>query len=227
MRGNIPCVALWESPRRMLRDVYTRFALFELMAFRAYVLCMNIAMRSTYHHGNLGPALIAAARELLDEDGPGAVSLREAARRVGVSATATYRHFQDKDHLLAAVAAEGFREFAQKLRDAESGGGGFTEMGVAYVDFALAHAGLFRLMFGPLLRQRELYPELGAAADGAFAALLTGAQRFVGERDEDVESVAYAAWSFSHGLARLVLDDVIPHERAVNVCKGFVFSRPN
>ena len=76
---------------------------------------MNVAMRSTYHHGNLGPALIAAARELLDADGPGAVSLREAARRVGVSATATYRHFQDKDHLLAAVAAEGYWEFAERL----------------------------------------------------------------------------------------------------------------
>ena len=77
---------------------------------------MNIATRTTYHHGNLGPALIAAARELLDADGPGAVSLREAARRVGVSATATYRHFTDKDHLFAAVAAEGYLEFAEKLR---------------------------------------------------------------------------------------------------------------
>jgi AcrR family transcriptional regulator len=186
---------------------------------------MNIAMRTTYHHGNLGPALIAAARELLDADGPGAVSLREAARRVGVSATATYRHFQDKDHLLAAVAAEGFREFTQKLREADGGRDGFTDMGTAYVEFALAHPGLFRLMFGQLLRERELYPELDAAADGAFAALMTGAQRFVDGRYGDVESVAYAAWSFAHGLARLVLDDVIPRERALDVCKGFVFSR--
>jgi AcrR family transcriptional regulator len=190
---------------------------------RAYVFDMNIASRSTYHHGNLGPALIAAARELLDADGPGAVSLREAARRVGVSATATYRHFNDKDHLLAAVAAEGYREFAQILRDADYGA--LAGMGNAYIDFALAHPGLFRLMFGPLLRERDRYPELGAAADDAFAALLEGAQRFAGPREEDAESVAYAAWSFAHGLARLVLDEVIPRERALKVCNAFLFGR--
>jgi AcrR family transcriptional regulator len=186
---------------------------------------MNIAMRSTYHHGNLGPALIAAARDLLDEDGPGAVSLREAARRVGVSATATYRHFQDKDHLLAAVAAGGFHEFTERLAVAQGEAHGFSGVGSAYVEFAVAHPGLFRLMFGPLLRQRELYPELGAAADAAFAVLLAGARRFVEGSDEDVESIAYAAWSFSHGLARLVLDDVIPLERALRVCRDFELGR--
>ncbi len=186
---------------------------------------MNIALRSTYHHGNLGPALIAAARQLLDASGPGAVSLREAARRVGVSATATYRHFNDKDHLLAAVAAEGYREFAERLRNAEAGEDGFSGIGIAYIEFALEHPGLFRLMFGPLLREREHYPDLGAAADSAFEALLLGAQRFVRGQNDDVESVAYAAWSFAHGLARLVLDDVIPRERALKVCSAFLFGR--
>ena len=186
---------------------------------------MNMALRSTYHHGNLGPALIAAARQLLDASGPGAVSLREAARRVGVSATATYRHFNDKDHLLAAVAAEGYREFAERLRAAEAGEDGFSGIGAAYIEFALEHPGLFRLMFGPLLREREHYPDLGAAADSAFEALLLGAQRFVSGRHDDAESVAYAAWSFAHGLARLVLDDVIPRERAMKVCSAFLFGR--
>jgi AcrR family transcriptional regulator len=186
---------------------------------------MNIALRSTYHHGNLGPALIAAARQLLDASGPGAVSLREAARRVGVSATATYRHFNDKDHLLAAVAAEGYREFAERLRAAEAGEDGFSAVGVAYIEFALEHPGLFRLMFGPLLREREQYPDLGAAADSAFEALLQGAKRSVSGRNEDAESIAYAAWSFAHGLARLVLDDVIPRERALKVCRAFLFGR--
>ncbi len=186
---------------------------------------MNLVMRATYHHGNLGPALIAAARELLDADGPGAVSLREAARRVGVSATATYRHFQDKDHLLAAVAAEGYREFSERLRAAASESEGFSEIGAAYIEFALSHPGLFRLMFGPLLRERERYPELGAAADSAFAALRDGAQRFVGGRNDDIESIALASWSFAHGLARLVLDDVIPRERALKVCSAFLFGR--
>jgi AcrR family transcriptional regulator len=188
---------------------------------------MNIAMRSTYHHGNVGPARIAAARELLDADGPGAVSLREAARRVGISATATYRHFQDKDHLLAAVAAEGYREFAEQLRAAVHETGRFADLGNAYIEFALAHPGMFRLMFGPLLRERERYPDLGAAADEAFAALRDGAEQLLGGRDEDVESVALAAWSFAHGLARLVLDDVIPRERALKVCGAFLFAHAN
>ncbi len=188
---------------------------------------MNIATRSTYHHGNLGPALIAVARELLDADGPGAVSLREAARRVGVSATATYRHFSDKDHLLAAVAAEGYRDFADMLRAVDLADDGFARMGTAYIEFALAHPGLFRLMFGPLLRERERFPELGAAADTAFDVLLEGAQKFVGGQSEDVESIAYAAWSFAHGLARLVLDDVIPRDRALKVCSAFLFGRPH
>ena len=179
---------------------------------------MTLAMRSTYHHGALRPALIAAARDMLAVDGPGAVSLREAARRVGVSATATYRHFQDKEHLLAAVAAEGFRQFAAGLEDA--GAGEFSGMGVAYLEFALAHPGLFRLMFGPLLKQRDKYPELAAAADASFFVLLGGARRFAGDGNADVETLAYAAWSFSHGLARLAIDDVIPAEQAFRICRA-------
>ena len=105
---------------------------------------MSTPTRSTYHHGHLRPALIDAARALLDAGGLEAVGLRETARRVGVSATATYRHFLDKDSLLAAVAAEGFREFAKALSDSVQGGAPFSAMGKAYVEFALAHPGLFR-----------------------------------------------------------------------------------
>ena len=99
-------------------------------------------------------------------------------------------------------------------------------MGVAYIEFALAHPGLFRLMFGPLLRERDRFAELGAAADDAFA-VLHGRRAVISSamRDEDVESVAYAAWSFAHGLARLVLDEVIPRERALKVCSAFPFGR--
>jgi len=179
---------------------------------------MTTATRSTYHHGALRPALIAAARDMLSNDGPGAVSLREAARRVGVSATATYRHFLDKEHLLAAVAAEGFAEFAVMLK--AGGVRDFSGMGVAYLEFAIAQPGLFRLMFGPVLKEREKYPELADAADSAFAVLLSGAKRFVGDNDADVETIAYAAWSCSHGLARLVIDDVIPAEQAFKISRA-------
>jgi AcrR family transcriptional regulator len=186
---------------------------------------MNMAARTTYHHGNLGPALIAVARELLDADGPGAVSLREAARRVGVSATATYRHFADKEHLLAAVAAQGYREFADSLRAIKVDGAGFSAMAKGYIEFALAHPGLFRLMFGPLQRERERFAELGEAARAAFDVLLAGARSHVGVEGEEAESLAYASWSFAHGLARLVLDDVIPRERALNLSNAFLLAR--
>ncbi len=130
--------------------------------------------RSTYHHGHLRLALIAAARALLDEGGANAVGLREAARRVGVSPTATYRHFRDKEALLAAVAAEGFREFGAALAAAGRASEPLSAMGAAYVDFALARPGMFRLMFSPLMAKSEAHPELKAAADEAFAMLRRG-----------------------------------------------------
>ena len=126
---------------------------------------------------------------------------------------------------MAAVAAEGYREFAQRLREANAAADDFSGMGMAYIEFAMEHPGLFRLMFGPLRREMKRYPDLAEAADEAFAVLLAGAERFVGGRTEDVELVAYAAWSFSHGLARLVLDDVIPRERALKVSNAFLFGR--
>jgi AcrR family transcriptional regulator len=186
---------------------------------------MNIATRPKYHHGNLKPALIGAARDLLALDGPDAMSLRDVARRVGVSATATYRHFADKDHLLAVAAAEGYRELAERLRGAYEKPAGFSGLGMAYIEFAQENPGMFRLMFGPLRRDLKRHPELSEAAADAFAVMVDAARRFGGAGDEDVESMAYAAWSFSHGLARLVLDDVIPRERARKVCDAFLFGR--
>src|SRR5208282_1021779 len=182
---------------------------------QAYVYGVNYTMmstvstsgRSTYHHGNLRPALIAAARALLDEGGASAVGLREAARRVGVSPTATYRHFRDKEDLVAAVAAEGFREFAAALAAAGRAREPLSAMGAAYVDFALAHPGMFRLMFSPLMARRELYPDLKAASEEAFAALRRGVQSHApaGEgQGEGVDAAAIAAWSLVHGLSHLI-----------------------
>ena len=137
---------------------------------------MSTVPRTNYHHGQLRPALIAEARTLLDAGGPAAVSLREAARRAGVSATASYRHFADKDALLAAVAAEGFREFGEALAAPIRQGKPFSEMGRAYVEFALTHPGLFRLMFSPLIAKRHEHPDLAAGADRAFEALRVAAR---------------------------------------------------
>lgn len=180
--------------------------------------------RDSYHHGSLRPALIREARALLDEGGPTAVSLREAARRAGVSPTATYRHFRDKNALLAAVAAEGFDAFTEKLAASVAGRRPFAEMGRAYVLFALEHPGLFRLMFSPLMAKRERHPDLDAASGRAFAAL----QAAAGEHGTpppvaalagghsapslSAEAAAITAWSLAHGLAHLLLDEVLPVE---------------
>ena len=95
-------------------------------------------MHSTrpYRHGNLPAALLAAARQILDENGLHAVGLRETARRVGVSATAAYRHFTSKEDLLASVAAEGFHELAAAMQSATRGANPLTRAGLAYIEFA-------------------------------------------------------------------------------------------
>ena len=179
------------------------------------MLSMSTSNRLPYHHGALGPALIAAARALLDEGGPEAVGLREAARRVGVSPTATYRHFQDKEALLAALAVEGFREFGAALAAAERDPNPLSTMGAAYVDFALAKPGMFRLMFSPMLAARRDDAELQSAANAAFATLARG----VGARPEappptEIPAAAIAAWSLVHGLSHLILDGVLPRSDA-------------
>ena len=179
------------------------------------MLSMSTSNRSSYHHGALRPALIAAARALLDEGGPDAVGLREAARRVGVSPTATYRHFRDKEALLAALAIEGFHEFGAALAASESGPQPLSAMGAAYVDFALSKPGMFRLMFSPLLAARRDDEELQTAANAAFATLNRG----VGTRADapapaQIPAAAIGAWSLVHGLSHLILDGVLPKSEA-------------
>ncbi len=151
--------------------------------------------RRPYRHGNLPNAMRAAARAILDEAGPDAVGLRETARRVGVSATAAYRHFTSKEDLLASVAAEGFRELAASMELAASEPDPLIAVGLAYVEFALQKRGLFRLMFGPILVERAKYPLLNEAAGAAFDIL----QRVAGpdERPREENAATMAAWAGS------------------------------
>lgn len=153
---------------------------------------------STYHHGDLRAALLASASELLEEQGVAALSLREAARRAGVSHNAPYRHFPDRDALLAALAAQGFR----MLGDAMEGKGG-RERGEAYVRFALAHPNRFRLMFGGQVEIGR-HAELRSAASRTYEGLVAAFR--AREEIADPETAAAAAWSLTHGLAHLLLD---------------------
>lgn len=153
-----------------------------------------------YHHGDLRATLLAAAAELLAAGGVAAISLREVARRAGVSHNAPYRHFPDRDSLLAALAEEGFRELA---RDMHESGGGLAALGQCYVRFALARPGCFALMFSPAL-DKARHPGLQQAATALYQLLAQSAQAAAPGRDPQVATLA--AWSLVHGLAQLLQD---------------------
>jgi AcrR family transcriptional regulator len=166
-----------------------------------------------YRHGNLPSALRAAARAILDESGPDVIGLRETARRVGVSATAAYRHFASKEDLLASVAAEGFRELTAAMKAAAEGPDPLIGLGLAYVEFALQKRGLFRLMFGPVLVERAKYPGLNEAADAAFECVRRVAES-VDNGGRDGATSSMAAWGLVHGLSALFIDNLVPESRA-------------
>jgi AcrR family transcriptional regulator len=163
-----------------------------------------------YHHGDLKTALLQSAAALLDEGGEAAVSLREVARRAGVTPTATYRHFENKEAMLAALAVQGFDAFTQAMRDAATGSPEpFTAMGIAYVRFAADHPSMFRLMFGPAVADRSRSPELIAAIARSTSVFDQG-MRSRSDVTADARVAALRAWSLVHGLATLFLDGMLP-----------------
>ncbi|MEV5646319.1 TetR/AcrR family transcriptional regulator [Streptomyces flaveolus] len=159
----------------------------------------------TYHHGDLRAACLQAARELLEEDGSAALSLRAVARRAGVSATAPYRHYADRDALVSAVAAEGYRELAGQLAQAHPAPSTPDELAavaVAYVQFALEHPALFRAMFA---EPCDPTSEERVAATAAISEYVRGIVRatFPGV---DADALSTTVWALVHGLAFLHLD---------------------
>ncbi|GGR56789.1 MULTISPECIES: TetR/AcrR family transcriptional regulator [Streptomyces] len=159
----------------------------------------------TYHHGDLRAACLRAARELLEEDGSAGLSLRAVARRAGVSATAPYRHYADRDALVSAVAAEGYRELAGHLAGAHPAPATPDELAavaVAYVRFALDHPALFRAMFA---EPCDPTSEERVAATAAISEYVRGIVRaaFPGS---DAEALSTTIWALVHGLAFLHLD---------------------
>ena len=175
--------------------------------------------RETYHHGDLRQALIEAALELVSEKDVESVSLREVARRVGVSHAAPYRHFADKDALLAAVAQEGFQMLHHRLETVLHKAlldplKRLQDIGVAYVDFALEHSSHYRLMFGAYeATSAQQNSELAQAATEAFMVLVNGVNMGQQEgviRLDDSNQLALAAWALTHGLAMLLMDGQIP-----------------
>ncbi|MFF7381690.1 WHG domain-containing protein [Streptomyces griseoluteus] len=160
---------------------------------------------SSYHHGDLRAACLRAARELLEEDGSAGLSLRAVARRAGVSATAPYRHYADRDALVSAVAAEGYRELAEYLAAAHPEPRTPDELAsvaVAYVRFALDRPAMFRVMFA---EPCDPGSEERVAATAAISAYVRGIVLAVFP-GVDPDALSTTVWALVHGLAFLHLD---------------------
>lgn len=159
----------------------------------------------SYHHGDLPTALVQAALKLLEEGGATELSLRAAARRAGVSTAAPYRHFADRDALLSAVAAVGYRDLAAQLAAANPSPqtpDDLADIALAYVNFALNRPGLFRAMFAEPCDPAS--PERVAAVEAINAYLTSIVQQSIPTSDPD--AMAKAVWALVHGLAFLHLD---------------------
>ncbi|WP_329591728.1 TetR/AcrR family transcriptional regulator [Streptomyces sp. NBC_01005] len=155
----------------------------------------------TYHHGDLRRAVLTAALDVIRTDGPGALSLRDLARRAGVSHAAPAHHFKDRTGLLTAIATEGYERFADALADAPD----LRERGVRYVRFAVDHPAHFQVMFQPDLYRTD-DPDLLTAKDRASAELRAGVTNLpAAGRGDDARLAGIAAWSLAHGFATLLL----------------------
>jgi AcrR family transcriptional regulator len=164
-----------------------------------------------YHHGNLKEALLRAALELIAQKGPAGFTFAEAARWAGVSPAAPYRHFRDRDELLASVALRGFQQFEAALAKAWDDGRpdpmtAFDRLGNAYLAFARTEPAFYSAMFEagiPL----DANPELRESGDRAFAVLRTAAEQLAamlpaGSRPPSL-MMALHIWATAHGIASL------------------------
>ncbi|MFJ8944594.1 TetR/AcrR family transcriptional regulator [Streptomyces sp. NPDC102395] len=149
-----------------------------------------------YHHGDLRRAVLTAALDVISAEGPAALSLRDLARRAGVSHAAPAHHFKDRAGLLTAIAAEGYGLLSAELGEAED----LRGLGVRYVHFATAHPAHFQVMFRPeLLRADD--PELLAARERTRSRLRAAVEGYA----DDPAIGFMAAWSMAHGFATLLL----------------------
>ncbi|GIF06401.1 TetR/AcrR family transcriptional regulator [Actinoplanes siamensis] len=172
--------------------------------------------RQRYHHGDLRRALLSAAAEAIAESGVNSLSMRDLARRAGVSHAAPGHHFADKAGLLTALATDGFQQLAKALGTSRLASNSLLELGVTYLRFALAHRGTFEVMF-----RTDLYhaadPDLLAARQRAADALYAGMADLPDApavASEEVREVALAAWSMVHGFATLWLSGAFPDSAA-------------
>jgi AcrR family transcriptional regulator len=174
---------------------------------------------NAYQHGNLREALVQAGLKLLTDSGVAGLSLRAAAQLAGVSHAAPYRHFADKDALVAAIAEQGFRLLSASMRAEVAGaapGGDLSRrllrLGRGYVRFARAHPAYLAVIFGGVMARDLVTPELKAAGGEAYGLLRDCIAEGIaaGEfRGGDPDTVSLAAWSMVHGLSHLIINQAV------------------
>jgi len=169
------------------------------------------AASAAYHHGDLREALIQAGIDILEEKGLDALSLRETARRAGVSHAAPYHHFADKNALLAGIAHRGFQiqreEMAHRAKSAKRATDGLQAYGMIYALFAQRHPALFRLMYSHLRFTPDQAGALDRANTGVYPEMIDGIRQATGCDEAEARMVGLLLWSAMHGLAMLWLED--------------------
>ena len=185
-----------------------------------------------YHHGDLRRALLDEALRTIQTYGVEHLTLRAVGERLGVSRSALYRHFADKQSLLATVGKEGFGTLRQALADAweENGRGrmGFEAMGRAYVQFAVAHPSHYRVMFGGFLESAAKDDHFVVEAKAAFQVLvdaLIEQQKAGGIRRDDPVQMARFVWAVVHGTAMLVIDGQVPEAAQTRALEQYSVER--
>lgn len=172
----------------------------------------RVTPKAAYHHGDLRAQLIAAVRDLVETHGPDGFSVSEAARRAGVSSAAPYKHFKDRHEILRGVVSEAM----DRLHDAMETAGAahltgsieaVAAIGQAYVAFARAEPGVFRLVFS-LTEGHENAPDLMAKGESCFGVVVRAVADCLGRPpdDADVQRRAYILWCFVHGHSFLTID---------------------
>lgn len=175
-----------------------------------------MAKKNSYHHGNLTREITDIAIDRIRKSGVQQVSLRQLAADCGVSPTAVYRHFHNKEHLLAHIARLGFDTLYDQLKNCTNEQSTIEDevlnRAITYIQFAIDNPCYFDLMFGPYVANRIEHPELDKAMKSTFRLLEETTRDSISNQlhQGDAEFISYHSWSLIHGLAMLITSKQIP-----------------